>query len=33
MPDVKKPVSTYEPKKESIGQLLSMNEPSIIVAD
>jgi len=33
MPDVKKPVSTYEPKKESIGQLLSMNEPSIIVPD
>lgn len=33
MPEVKKPVSTYQPNKESIGQLLSMKEPSIIVPD
>lgn len=28
-----KPVSTYQPNKETIGQLLSMNEPSIVVPD
>ena len=33
MTDSSKPVSTYQPNKEAIGQLLSMNEPSIVVPD
>lgn len=33
MTDNPKPVSTYQPNKETIGHLLSMNEPSIVVPD
>jgi uncharacterized protein with ParB-like and HNH nuclease domain len=31
MADDPKPVATYRPNKESIGQLLSMTNPSIVV--
>ena len=33
MATVDKPVSSYEPRKEAIGQLLSLTNPSIVVPD